>query len=280
MNWDMASKWTKEEKMRTWVIGITVPVVIGLLAFFQQDLRKIIGLDKPAKTIVQAPALPKPQAQTEPASSASLQVKQQSNNNVKGQTNVVGNNISGKGNVVGNSNQVSQGNSPITNALGGIANNGGIVTNPTVNNFPTPHPFDPYDGVPDSKVAEDATGMANRFFNSVKACDDGSKEAAQQDIDSKDPNHPMYKFYVFRTRDNIQKYSKDLRDLQTSLIYRLGPAERDADAEEILNKLLEKHNPSDGWPHYFDFNCWQFQQMGEYFYRLGNRLKVRARVQP
>ena len=89
----------------------------------------------------------------------------------------------------------------------------------------------------------------------------------------------MYKFYVYRATNDFQRYSKDLRDLQASLIYRLGPAERDADADETLDKLLEKRNPANPlW--YLDFNCWQFQKMGEYYYRLGNRLKVRASAHP
>jgi hypothetical protein len=166
----------------------------------------------------------------------------------------------------------------ITNAPGGIVNYGGTITNPTVINVPPSHPFDPLDGKSDSKVADDAIGMASRFYNSVKSCNEGWSQALQQDIDTKNPNHPMSKIYISRTKHDIQKYSKDLRDLQASLIYRLGPAERDADADETLDKLLEKRNSADLW--YFDFNCGQFQQMGEYFYRLGNKLKVRASIHP
>ena len=274
----MTRKWRKEEKR--WAVGgLAIPILIGLLAFFQTDLRKLVGLDKPTQIVVPAPTQPKPPSQTDSPSSASLQPKQQSNNNVKGKKNVVGNNVSGKGNVVGNGNQVSQGNSSVTNVPGGIVNNGGMITNPTVNNFPPSHPLAPYDGVPDSKVAEDAIGMANRFFNSVKSCNDGWQQAVQQDIDTKQPNQPSSKLYISKTKRDIQKYSKHLRDLQTSLIYRLGPAEREADADETLDRLLEKRNPADPmW--YFNFNCWQLQDIGEYFHRLGDKLKVRASAHP
>jgi hypothetical protein len=164
----------------------------------------------------------------------------------------------------------------ITSAPGGIVNNGGTITNPTVINVPSTNPLDTYDGKPDLKVAEDAIGMANRFLNSVQSCDKGIHEAGQQDIDSKDPDHTMYHQYISRTKHNIRRYSKDLRDLHTSLIYRLGPAERDANADEVLDRLLEQPNQ---FNRYY-FYCEEFQEIGDYFSRLGNKLKVRASVHP
>jgi hypothetical protein len=162
----------------------------------------------------------------------------------------------------------------ITNAPGGIVNNGGTITSPIVNNFPPSHPQDPNDGKPDLKVAEDAIGMANRFFNSVQPCNEGLAHADQQDTDAKNSSRAMHKFYVSNSKHDIQKYSKDIRDLQTSLIYRLGPAERDADTDEILDRLLQNHIPGD--PYWYYFMCSDYQQVGNYFYRLGNSLKTKA----
>jgi hypothetical protein len=139
-------------------------------------------------------------------------------------------------------------------------------------NVPPTNPLDPYDGKPDLKVAEDAIGMANRFLNSVQVCDKGIREAEQQDIDSKNFEHPMYHMYISRTKSDIRRYSKYLRDLQTSLIYRLGEAEREADADEVLDKLLEQPNQ---FNRYY-FYCEEFRDVGEYFTRLGNKLKARA----
>jgi len=207
----------------------------------------------PTDTAKPVPELPKPVAKPSLTRKPKVKVSKETTNN----------------NATGN----------ITNAPGGIVNNGGTITNPTVINVPPvnpKNPLDPYDGKPDLKVAEDAIGMGTRFLNSVQSCDKGIQAAAQQDIDSKNYEHPMYHQYMSGTKADIRLYAKDLRDLHTSLIYRLGPAERDAFADETLDRVLEQPNQFNR----YDFYCKQLQDMGDYFTRLGNKLKVRANAHP
>lgn len=163
----------------------------------------------------------------------------------------------------------------VTNAPGGIVNNGGVVNNPTVINVPPPpvsNPLDPYDGKPDSKVADDALGMADKFNNSIKSCEEGMKRAQQQDIEANNPQHTMYHLFLSQERADIRSYSKDLRDLHASLIYRLGVAQREARFDDTLDRLLEipkQYNLS-------DFSCMDLEDMGRYFTRLGYKLRVKA----
>jgi hypothetical protein len=67
-------------------------------------------------------------------------------------------------------------------------------------------------------------------------------------------------------------YAKDLRDMHSSLIYRLGPAERDAMSDETLDRLLEPPTQFNR----LDFGCWDLEDMGRYYGRLGNKLKAKA----
>jgi len=115
-----------------------VPLLAAGLAFFQPDIRRAIGLDRPAQVAAPAPTLLKQPAQTEAPTSTKPEVKQRSKNNVKGNNNVTGNIIAGRGTVVGNNNQVTTAPPVVNNAPGGIINNGGVMTNPTVNNFRPP----------------------------------------------------------------------------------------------------------------------------------------------
>ncbi len=67
------------------------------------------------------------------------EVNQRSNSHVKGNDNVTGNNAAGLRGVVGNNNRVTTASPVVNIAPGGIINNGGVMTNPTVNNFrPSP----------------------------------------------------------------------------------------------------------------------------------------------
>jgi len=68
----------------------------------------------------------------------------------------------------------------------------------------------------------------------------------------------------------MEKYSRDLRNLHTSLVYRLGVAERDARSDDELDELLELPKAYDS------FNCMRFLTVGDYFDRLGKKLKAKA----
>jgi hypothetical protein len=269
-----AGKWTGKEITTIVVVPAVLCLVGALLGWLTPEGRLLLHLDKPQPEQSSSSSVPqtKPQADSaspqspdvaKPVSKPSLAQKPEVKAAPKGKA--VPEKTVPKNDVTGN----------ITNAPGGIVNNGGTITNPTVINVPPAspaNPLDPYDGKPDLKVAEDAIGMGTRFLNSVQSCDKGIREAAQQDIDSKNPDHTMYHLYISQTKYNLRMYSKDLRDLHTSLIYRLGAAERDASADETLDGLLEQPNQFNR----YDFYCLEFQEMGDYFTRLGNKLKVRA----
>ena len=134
-----------------------------------------------------------------------------------------------------------------------------------------PNPLDPYDGAPNSKVADDAIAEARRLQNSVKTCREEMAKAEQRDTDNHDTTGTMRKVYIWRTKTGLRDYTSDLKNLHTSLIYRLGVAERIAEGDSALNDLLDQD------PHNFPFfNCWHFQKVGDYFYSLGTKLKARG----
>jgi hypothetical protein len=139
---NMARKLTRAEKIGVQVgLGTIIVAAVGIaLTFFVPEVRRKIGLDKttPGQVGISGSALPRPPVESELPASAKPEIKQQSKNRVKGNNNVTGSNVAGNGNAVGNNNQVTTASPVVNNAPGGIINNGGIMTNPTVNNFRPP----------------------------------------------------------------------------------------------------------------------------------------------
>lgn len=135
-------KWSRADKLT--VGGLIFAAVAAIAAVFVvPEFREFFHLDKPHTTQTQAetstqtiaPSIP---ARTEPKSEplkpeAKPKTHKPTQTRVTGDGNVAGNNISDDLNVTGNNNQT-----PIAIAPNGIAIYGGMVTNPTVNNFGKP----------------------------------------------------------------------------------------------------------------------------------------------
>jgi hypothetical protein len=128
--WSSPEKWTA-------VISIVTLVLCGIfIPIFLPEIRIALHLDKPHPPPATAPP-PKapPIFKYLPLdATAPSQIIQHSRSVVSGNANVAGNNVAGNGNVTGNNNQTA----PIIVEPGSIGITGGIVTNPTVNNFGSP----------------------------------------------------------------------------------------------------------------------------------------------
>jgi hypothetical protein len=113
-----------------WLIGLTIPSAIGIAAIVASFLHN----DKPQITAVVLPTVPPPVPHlTRVDHPARLsQIIQQEYVPVHGDKNVAGNNINANNGVLGTGIQ-TQGS--VINAPGGIVNNGGVMTNPTVTNI-------------------------------------------------------------------------------------------------------------------------------------------------
>lgn len=132
-----------------------------------------------------------------------------------------------------------------------------------------PNPLDPFDGTPNSKVADFAIGEGNKLLNSVRPCQQGLNEALQKDTDAKDQSHAQTTAYLRMLKCKVEEYGTDLRNVRASFIYRLGLAERDVDGDKALDELINED---------IDFkrlSCWDFQTAGDYFQNLGAKLKAK-----
>lgn len=123
-------RWTRGEKLAG--LGVLAPIVFGIGAYFVPEIRRVVGVEKPALA-AQTPAQqnPGPADSQKPKPDAAPKVDQNAQSKVVGNKNVAGNDVHGKGNVVGNNNK---GNSQAS-APSGIAITGGTVNNPVVNNY-------------------------------------------------------------------------------------------------------------------------------------------------
>ena len=136
-----------------------------------------------------------------------------------------------------------------------------------------PHPEDPYDGQSDSEVAGFILDEAKNMLADVKPCKENLEYERQQAADI--GGLEIYKDYVRRKVRKIQSYSKDLRDLRKTALFRLGPAHRESDADEVLDRLLDLKPDSAGFVS-SEFQCDDLGTVGLYFNRLGTKLKNKA----
>jgi hypothetical protein len=134
--------WSRNQKIAVW--GVCIPIILAVLSLFSPEVRRLVGLEKPI-----APSTPLARIETPPSSPPQIlptvpnpkpsngRTAQQAKAKVRGNHNVAGNNVNGSENVVGDNDHITASQVQIS-APNGIAIDGGIVTNPTVNNFGPP----------------------------------------------------------------------------------------------------------------------------------------------
>ena len=134
--WSRGDKWT--------AAGVIVALIAGIVSFFVPEIRRKLGLEKPAAPPIEV-SKPESTKQTSPSSSVppklSPKVNQRENAKVVGKDRINGKKPSENADVAGNNKQVnSSPTSPlqINSAPNGIAIGGGTVLNPTVNNYSLP----------------------------------------------------------------------------------------------------------------------------------------------